>query len=64
MSSLHDQSVDVGEKLKYDLGTPIFLNTLANKIYNKLEDTASQFAYHGDPRDLNTPSQYEEIWAE
>lgn len=54
----------MGEKLKYDLGTPIFLNTLANKIYNKLEDTASQFAYHGDPRDLNTPSQYEEIWAE
>ena len=37
---------NVGQTLKYDLGTPIFLNTLANKLHNKLVDTASVLAYH------------------
>lgn len=48
------------------MGTPIFLNTLANKIHNKLVDTASAIAspYHSDPRDLTTPSQFETLWAE
>lgn len=37
---------NVGEKLKYDLGTPIFLNTLSSKIYSKLIDSTSRFNYH------------------
>ena len=37
---------NVGQTLKYDLGTPIFLNTLANKLHTKLVDTASVLAYH------------------
>lgn len=37
---------NVGEKLKYDLGTPIFLNSLASKIHSKLVDTANMLAYH------------------
>ncbi len=37
---------NVGEKLKYDLGTPILINTLANKIHTKLVDTANLLAYH------------------
>ena len=55
---------NVGQTLKYDLGTPIFLNTLANKLHTKLVDTASVLAYHQDPRDLKTPSQYEELWTD
>ena len=37
---------NVGQTLKYDLGTPILLNTLANKLHTKLVDTASVLAYH------------------
>ena len=32
---------DVSEKLKYDLGTPILVNTLAQKIHTKLVDTTA-----------------------
>lgn len=36
-----DESIDVGEQLKYDLGTPILLYSFANKLYNMLEGTAN-----------------------
>ena len=55
---------NVGEKLKYDLGTPILINTLASKIHSKLVDTANLLAYHQDPRDLSAPSVYEPLWQE
>ena len=55
---------NVGQTLKYDLGTPILLNTLANKLHTKLVDTASVLAYHSDPRDPKSPSAYEELWTD
>ena len=55
---------NVGQTLKYDLGTPIFLNTLASKLHTKLVDTASVLAYHQDPRDTKSPSAYDELWTD
>ena len=55
---------NVGQTLKYDLGTPILLNTLANKLHTKLVDTASVLAYHQDPRDMKSPSAYDELWTD
>jgi len=46
-SQLFSQVTDeenIFEKLKYDLGTPIFLNTLTDKIYSKMIESASVLA--------------------
>ena len=56
-ATTEDESVT--DTLKYDLGTPIFLNTLASKIHSKLVDKASVLAYYQDPRDTLGPSEYE-----
>ena len=55
-----DDENDIGEKLKYDLGTPIFLNTLANKIHNKMVDATFALSGKDDPREMNSP--YESLW--
>ena len=41
---------EIGETLKYDLGTQIFLNSLANRIHSTLVDKASVLCKYDDPR--------------
>ena len=41
---------EIGATLKYDLGTQIFLNSLANRIQQTLVDKASVLCKYEDPR--------------
>ena len=41
-----EEEKNIAHKLKYDLGTPILLNTLSNKLYAKMVDTAATLSCH------------------
>ena len=52
-SQTSSAGVDIGEKLKYDLGTKILLNTLQDKISTKISDSTSRLSYYKDPQQRN-----------